>query len=198
MNKPLLGQKIAVLVANGFSEKDLTLTQKAMMHTGANMRIVGMDHGLVNSWNGEGWGLNFASDQALSRALSADFDMLIVPGGQRSIEKLELTAHTRRFLSGFVETDKPVVLFEEALGLLLFAECADGLTVAGGDGLRDRAEGQGVAWSEAPYVISRNVMSGVSVEETREEFTAAVAEFLIHYGQDVDNVSGGMLEPVAA
>ena len=131
MKKPLLGEKIAVLVANGFSEKDLTLTQKALINAGASIRIVSMDHGLVNSWNDLGWGLNFAADQVLSEALAADYDMLLVPGGQRSVEKLKLTAHTRRFIGGFVGMSKPVVFFEEAADLLAFADRAAGIALCG-------------------------------------------------------------------
>lgn len=179
MQKPLLGRKIAVLVANGFSEKDLTLMQKAMIDSGAGMRVISMDHGLVNSWNGESWGLNFAADDALSQALSADFDALIVPGGQRSIDKLELTAHTRRFINGFIDMQKPVVLFEEALELLLFSERAEGVTVAGSESLRERAQTHGSIWSDECYVVSGCLMSGASNEETRDEFTLAAAAFIM-------------------
>ena len=136
MKKPLLGEKIAVLVANGFSEKDLTFTQKTLLNAGGNLRMVGMDQGLINSWNDLGWGLNFAADQVLAEALAADYDMLIVPGGQRSIDKLKLTAHTRRFVGGFVSMGKPVAFFEEAVDLLMFAERAKDHTITGPEKLQ--------------------------------------------------------------
>lgn len=179
MKKPLLGEKIAVLVANGFSEKDLTLTQKALIADGGSIRIIGMDHGLVNSWNDQGWGLNFAVDQVLSEALAADFDMLIVPGGQRSIEKLKLTAHTRRFIGGFVGMNKPVALFEEALDLLLFAQRAQGYTVSGSEKLRHEAELAGAQWSDASFIVSQNVISGRSSEHGNEAFAQEVVRFLV-------------------
>lgn len=179
MKKPLLGEKIAVLVANGFSEKDLTLTQKALITAGANMRIVSMDHGLVNSWNEAGWGLNFAADQVLSEALAADYDMLIVPGGQRSIEKLKLTAHTRRFVGGFVSMNKAVALFEEAVDLLAFAEKAEGVSVCGPESLKAELESKGAIWSDEQSVVSDNVMSVRSSEQGSEALAAEVAQFLI-------------------
>ncbi len=183
MNKPLLGQKIAVLVANGFSEKDLTFTQKVLMHSGAQMRIVSMDPGLVNSWNDdagqEGWGLNFASDQVLNQALAADYDMLIVPGGQRSVEKLELTAHTRRFIGGFVDAGKPVAIYGNALQVLLFAERGEGVRVCGPEALREKAESQGASWCEDVAIQSGHVLSGRSDTETREAFTQTVIAFFI-------------------
>ncbi len=118
MNKPLLGEKLAVLVASGFCENDLTAVQRVLQPLGVTMRIISVDNGLVSSWNGDGWGLNFAADSALNSALAADFSMLVVPGGQRSVDKLQLTAHTKRFIGGFIDSGKPVVAVGEALELL--------------------------------------------------------------------------------
>lgn len=179
MRKTLQGTKIAVLVANGFSEKDMTLTQQALLPAGASIRIVSMDHGLVNSWNESGWGLNFASDQVLSEALAADYDMLIVPGGQRSIDKLKMTAHTRRFVGGFVDAGKPAALFEEAVGLLLFAGRAEGHTITGPESLCSEAEGAGASWADEEYVISRSLITGRSSEKGSEGYARKVGEFFV-------------------
>ncbi len=187
MKKPLLGEKIAVLVANGFSEKDLTLTQRALVSVGAHIRIVSMEQGLVNSWNDSGWGLNFAADQVLSSALAADFDMLIVPGGARSAEKLKLTAHTRRFIGGFVDAGKPVAFFEDAVSLLMFAGRASGYTLTGPESLQVEAETQGAVWCTDTFVESRNVMSGRSDEKGSEEVSVAVTRFLVESAEKAKN-----------
>lgn len=126
MQKPLFGQKTAILVANGFSESDLIETQRRLQNLGADTRIVSMDQGLVNSWNGSEWGLNFAVDQTLNASLAVDYSILLIPGGQRSIDKLQLTAHTRRFIRGFVDSGKPVLLLGEAEALLAFSEIEGG------------------------------------------------------------------------
>jgi protease I len=159
MHKPLLGEKIAVLVANGFEEKDLTELQRALLPYGATMRIISMDHGLVNSWNEGGWGLNFAADSALSAALAADFSMLVVPGGRRSIEKLKLTAHTRRFLNGFLDFRKPIVMFGDAVELLGFTEKAAGRTVTGPESAREALNKAGAVWKEEAFVIDGQLMT---------------------------------------
>ncbi|NCT41165.1 MAG: hypothetical protein GW778_05850 [Alphaproteobacteria bacterium] len=138
MQKPLLGHKVAFLAANGLNETDLIGAQKIVQALGGDTRIIGMDQGLVSSLNEHGWGLNFAADQALNQSLAVDYSAVVVPGGKRSIEKLQLTAHTRRFLRGFYESNKPVCLVNEASELLAFAEIAaeegrDNLLVLDGD-----------------------------------------------------------------
>lgn len=179
MRKPLIGEKLAVLVANGFCENDYTSIQRTLQPLGAEMRIISMDHGLVNSWKDENWGLNFAADNALSAALAADFTMLVIPGGQRSIEKLKLTAHTRRFIGGFMDTGKPVVAFAEAVQLIAFAQKLAGRTVTGHENSKIEAVQAGATWSDEPYVVSDNLMTGPGAGCTSEEFTSAVSEFLL-------------------
>ena len=160
MSKTFVGDKIAILVANGFTEQDLTHTQRAMQARGAHTRIIGMDNGLVNSWTGDAWGHHFAADSALNSALAADYDMLIIPGGRRSIEKLKLTAHTRRFVGGFMDAGKPVAIFDDAIELLTFAERAEGRTIAVKETSRENVSGAGAICSEEKIAIDGNLITG--------------------------------------
>lgn len=121
MSKSLPGQKIAILVANGFEQADFTETQRALIAAAATVKVVSPDQGLVNGWEGQGWGHHFPVDQVLSTALGADFDMLVVPGGARSLEKLKTTAHTRRFFNSFINAGKPVAVFGDVTALLDYA-----------------------------------------------------------------------------
>ncbi|MCB1562088.1 MAG: DJ-1/PfpI family protein [Alphaproteobacteria bacterium] len=180
MNKPLVVQrKVAVLVANGFIERDLTRIQQYMLPLGADLRIVSMDHGLVNSWDGTGWGLNFAADKTLNTALAADFSMLVIPGGRRSVEKLKLTAHTRRFIGGFLESGKPVVALNDSLDLLVHAEKLSGMRVAGPQELREMAIAAGADWSDEETAVCDNLMTGILDDTTAEPFLSVLSAFLI-------------------
>lgn len=171
----LQGQKIAVLVANGFNELDLTAAQKCLQGYGAYLRVISMDGGLVNSWNGTGWGLNFAADSVLNEALAADYSMLLVPGGRRSIDKLKLTAHTRRFVNGFLGANKPLAMSGDAVELLMHIEMMDGRTVCAPDAIeRDIMLADGT-YSSDLYSIDGNLMTGDPTEESHDEFIQAVA-----------------------
>jgi len=118
MSKFLTGTKIAILVANGFEQNDFTQSQRALLAAGATLKVISPDQGLVNGWEGASWGHHFAVDQTLSTALGADFDMLIVPGGERSLNKLKTTAHTKRLISSVMNANKPIVMFGTASELL--------------------------------------------------------------------------------
>ena len=133
MEKVLNGKTIAILVANGFEEVDMTEPQRVLLADGAQVRLVSPEQGLVNGWHGEAWGHYFPVDQSLSTALAADFDALLVPGGSRGVAKLAQNAHTIRFLRGFIDGAKPVAMVGDAIALLATADRAAGRTVAAVD-----------------------------------------------------------------
>ncbi len=131
MDKPLMGHKIAILVANGFDETDMTHAQRKLASLGASLKIISTENGLVNSWTGTSWGHHFPTDGSVSTVLAADFDGLYVPGGKRSVDKLKDNAHVRRIARSFFDAGKPMVLMGCAVELLANAERASGCTVTG-------------------------------------------------------------------
>jgi len=178
MSKTIPGVKVAILVANGFDEADMIAAQKALMQAGANARIVSPEPGLVNSWNGTEWGHHFAVDAPLSSALGADYAMLVIPGGSRSLDKLKLTAHTKRFIGSFMAACKPVAACNDALQILMFTGNLDNRTVSGPEQMKDMAAQAGLKWSDSSPCIDANLMTGTGVQpEEKAQFAAAVIEF---------------------
>mgnify|MGYP000406492133 CR=1 FL=1 len=186
MNQSLAGKKIALLVANGFEEVELTEPQRALLAAGAAMQLISPEQALVNGWHGSAWGHYFPVDGALSTALAADYDALIVPGGFRSVEKLAGNAHTMRFLKGFLDTGKPTVLLGDAASLLATAERAEGRQVAAN---AYSAEKLAAATLEAESVskADRNLLT-VNTDGEDAVFVDAV---IAHIGGDAE---GGVAE----
>ncbi len=122
MQKLLQNKKIAILAAGGVNERHMTEIQKGLMKAGAFMRVISVDTALINSWNGSGWGVNFTVDVNLNTALGVDYDMLIIPGGARSIERFSRTAHTKRFISSLARLHRPIGVIEDGAELLKIAE----------------------------------------------------------------------------
>lgn len=181
MMKPLSGTKIAVLIANGFEEKGFLAAQKMMIEMGATIRIISTNQGLVNGWDGAAWGHNYAVDAPLNTALGVDFDALIVPGGSRSIEKLKMTAHTRRFISSFMAANKPVMVMADAIILMAYAEQLDGCKVSGPEECRQFATSQGAEWSEDALTVDKNMLSGILEDDHANEFFSTMQDMLLQH-----------------
>lgn len=180
MSKSMIGVKVAVLAANGVDEKDLTSVQRALAEAGATMRIISTDQGLVNGWDGQGWGHNHAVDTQLNSALGVDYDALVIPGGQRSLDKLRLTAHTRRFIGSFMGAMKPVAVMGDALALMVFAEQLNGKAVTGPEGCEAMAIRAGANWSNESIVMDGALLTGLCDDDSRAAYISTMIELFEH------------------
>jgi protease I len=158
MHKPLAGKNVAILVASGFEELQMTEPQKALLALGATVKLIGPES-LANGWHGDSWGHYFPVDGQLSSTLSADYDMLLVPGGARSLIKLAQTPHTKRVVSAFVDDQKPVALVGDGVEILVIADRAEGMSVTGAPQSQAALEGAKAQWTDEPVQIHGNVLS---------------------------------------
>jgi protease I len=176
MHKPLTGQKIAILVANGFDEVDMTHAQRALAGLGATLKIISTENGLVNSWTGTSWGHHFPTDGNVSTVLAADYDGLFVPGGTRSLAKLKDNAHCRRITRGFFDAGKPMMFLGCAVELLAVAERATDCTVTGDASSEAAMTAAGATWSTEPEMIQGFLATGLGNNPENPLF-GAFAEF---------------------
>lgn len=165
-------------MANGFNEAEFLMIQKAMIDQGASLRIISTDSGLVNGWDGKGWGHNFAVDAPLNTALGIDYDAVIIPGGQRSLDKLKLTAHSRRFIGSFIAAIKPVFCMGEAIQLLAQTDHVAGKTVSGPESKKAMAETAGATWAD-DLTIDGTVMTGDTEGDKLSAYVAAAVDMMV-------------------
>jgi putative intracellular protease/amidase len=180
-DKILAGKTVAILVANGFEETDMTEPQRALLAAGAQLKTISPEQALVNGWHEAAWGHYFPVDGALSEALAADFDALLVPGGSRGVEKLAGNPHTKRFLKGFVDGGKPVAIVGDAVGLLPVVERAEGRTVAADESVAGVLTEAGATLSEEPIVADQALLTirhGAEVEAVKDAVVKHVAEIV--------------------
>ena len=182
MSKSLTGKKIALLIANGFDQADMTAAQKALIEQGAHVRIVSPETGLVNGWDNSSWGHNFAVDEPLNTVLGADYDMVVVPGGERSINKLKLTAHSKRFLGSFFNAHKPIAMMGDAVALIAFTENVVGRTVEGPDSVADMVMQAGGVWNGRNEIcVDGNLITCNVTDMNRSVFIGAIVS---HFNGD--------------
>lgn len=160
--KSFSGYKIAVLASNGFDEAQFLAVQKQIQTMGAEITLVSSNQGLVNGWNGSGWGHNYMVDASLNTSLGADYDAVVVIGGERSLDKLKQTAHTRRFVGSFMSAEKPVCLMADAAYLMRDLEMS---------------EGQSVSDAEA-VCLDGSLLSGKCDAENLAEYMTAMQELM--------------------
>ena len=115
MNKSLSGKQVLILASSGVDESVMSILQRDLLKAGASPKTISTTSGLINSWKGKAWGIYFTVDANVNATLGSDFDMLIVPSGKLSIDKLASNEHTSRIISHFVLAEKPMVFMGESV-----------------------------------------------------------------------------------
>ncbi len=145
---------IAILVANGFDESHITAVQRAMTKAGISYKIVAPEQGLVNGWQGNGWGHYFTVDTSISTAMGSDFDLLILAGGERGVTKLKSIAHARRIVNHFLEAEKPIAAIGAGVELLALSPKSLGLTVSAPGAASEALQAAGLICAEEDMTVS--------------------------------------------
>ena len=181
-DQPLANKTVAVLVANGFEETDMTEPQRALLAAGAKIKLVSSEQALVNGWHGDGWGHYFTVDVVISDALAADFDALLVPGGDRSVQKLAGNPHTKRFLGGFIDGGKPLAAIGKAVTLLATVERAAGRKLAASEDEAEALQSAGAEVGEDAVVVDGTLLTAREDAATEQVKDEILRVFVDHAG----------------
>ena len=111
--------KIAIIAASGVSETEMTAIQRAMANIQWRSQVISPETGLIHSWADNSWGHCYPADAKMEVSLGSDFDMLILPGGQRHVDKLMANAHTKRIIGAMCAMKKPIVAFADGQRMLV-------------------------------------------------------------------------------
>jgi protease I len=154
-----MGKSVAILAANGFDETMLTEIQRALIKVKATVKTIAPEQGVVNGWQNEGWGHYFPVDAQISEALGSDYDMLVIPGGERAVAKLKTNPHARRIINHFFEAEKPIAAAGAGVALLALSTHISGCTVAALDAVKDEIEAAGAIASDEPMAEDHGVLT---------------------------------------
>jgi protease I len=159
MHMTLVDKNVAILAADGFDEHQMSEIQRALNKAKARIKIIAAEKGVVNGWQGDSWGHHFHVDAPIGEALGSDFDMLVLLGGARSVDKLKLNAHTRRIINHFVDANKPVAAISAGVSLLTLSPKIDGRLVSASADIAEVMTTAGARMSEDPEEIDGNLLT---------------------------------------
>lgn len=177
MNTSLTGNTILMLIANGFNEAEFTEAQRALMKTGGTIKVVSPEKSVANGWHETGWGHYFPVDQNIGDALGSDYDLLVLVGGERGVNKLSQNPHTKRMVGHFLDAQKPIVALNEGVSLLAMPGKLEGRSIAA-DPTDPLIAATGAVVSEDAVVTDGTLMTVRS-----NDMTAFVDAMLGHFAQ---------------
>src|ERR1043166_6702394 len=159
MDDTLKGKKIAILVADGFEQIELTAPREALEAAGASIEIVSPSETEVQGWNHDEKADAFPVDMPLNRARSDDYDALLLPGGVRNPDQLRQLTRALEFVDGFFATGKPVAAICHAPWTLIDAGVVDGRKMTSWPSLKTDLRNAGADWVDTDVVVDNGLVS---------------------------------------
>jgi len=159
MERSLAGKKVAILVADGFEQVELTEPRRALEAAGAKTEIVSPADGQVQGWNHDEKADLFNVDMPLKRARSDDYDALLLPGGVRSPDQLRMLTRAVEFVDGFFAARKPVAAICHAPWTLIEAEMIKGRRITSWPSLKTDLINAGAEWVDRDVVVDRGLVT---------------------------------------
>jgi protease I len=155
----LNGKRVAILVADGFEQVEMTEPRQALVDAGADTDLIAPVAGLVKGWNNDNWGEDFEVDVLLAEADAAGYDALLIPGGVMSPDELRMDKTAVQFVKDFFSARKPVASICHGPWLLVEADVVKGRAVTSYRSLRRDLENAGADWVDGKAVIDDNLVT---------------------------------------
>jgi protease I len=151
--------KVAILVAEGFEQVELTEPKKALDEAGAETRIVSPAKGQVQGWKHFDKADKFKVDVPLEQADASEFDALLLPGGVANPDQLRTLPAAVQFVRKFFDAGKPVASICHGPWTLIEAGAVKGRTVTSWPSLKTDLTNAGAKWVDQEVVTDNGLVT---------------------------------------
>jgi protease I len=155
----LQGKRVAMLVADGFEQVELTGPKKALEEAGAKVSIVSPNADKVKGWQMTDWGDEFPVDVSLKEAKAEDFDALVLPGGVMNPDKLRRNPWALQFVRTFHESGKPIGAICHGPWTLIDAGIAAGRRMTSYESIQADLKNAGAEWTDEEVVVDHGLVT---------------------------------------
>jgi protease I len=159
MEKKLDGKSVAILVADGFEQVELTGPMQALEEAGAKTLIVSPVEGQVEGWHHYDAGDKFDVDVPLKEADAQSFDALLLPGGVANPDQLRMQPEAVRFVRAFFDAGKPVAAICHGPWTLIEAGIVKGRTLTSWPSIKTDLINAGADWVDREVVADNGLVT---------------------------------------
>ena len=165
MAKDLSGKTVAILVANGFEQIEMTDPREALDDAGATTELVSIEDDEVKGWEHTEWGDTFDVDVRMDDADASKYDALLLPGGVMNPDHLRRDERVQRFVRAFFEAGKPVAAICHGPWTLIDAGVVKGRRMTSYHTIRTDLENAGARWVDEEVVVDQGLVTSRSPDD---------------------------------
>lgn len=159
MANELNGQRIAILVTDGFEQVEMTAPREALGQAGAKTDLISPKQGEVQAWVHFDKGKRFPVDVPLDAAKPGDYDALLLPGGVANPDQLRMIPKAVEFVRAFFKDQKPVAAICHGPWMLVEADAVRGRTLTSWPSVKTDIRNAGGNWVDRELVRDGNLVT---------------------------------------
>ena len=180
MSQALQGKKVAILIADGFEQIEMTQPRQAFALAGANTELISLAGEQVQGCNFNYPGDYFQVDIDLNQANPEDYDALLLPGGDVSCEQLKSSSQATKFVKAFFAAEKPVAAICHGAWTLIEADVARGRKLTSSSALETESTKAGATWVDESIVVDHNLVTSRNCDDLPWFINGAISVFSSH------------------
>ena len=159
MARKLDGKKVAILVADGFEQVEMTKPREALDEAGAETKIVSRKSGKLQGMNHTEKGDKFDVDLTLDKARPEKFDALMIPGGLYNPDGMRTQEKALQFARHFFREGKPVAVICHGPQVLISADLVRGRKMTSWPAIQVDMRNAGARWVDEEVVVDNGLVS---------------------------------------
>ena len=159
MARKLDGKKVAILVADGFEQVEMTKPREALNEAGAETKIVSLKPGKIQGMHHADKGDEFDVDLTVKDARSEEFDALMIPGGLLNPDAVRTDQNALEFARHFFREHKPVAATCHGPQVLISADLVRGRKMTSWPAIQVDMRNAGARWVDEEVVVDNGLVS---------------------------------------
>ncbi|MGX1100369.1 type 1 glutamine amidotransferase domain-containing protein [Amorphus sp. MBR-141] len=153
------GKKIVIVSTNGFEQSELEVPRDKLREAGATVHVATPDGNAIKGWDKVDWGREAQADGKIADVSVADYDAIVLPGGQINPDLLRVDEDAMKLIRAFIDSGKPVAAICHAPWLLVEAGAVKGREMTSYHSIRTDVENAGAIWKDEQVVVSEGIIT---------------------------------------
>lgn len=152
-------KRVLILAADGFEQSELMDPKAALEAAGFETVVASSKGGEIKGWKDKNWGESVPVDALIADMNAADFDALLLPGGQMNPDILRMDEAAVDLVEDFNDAGKPIAAICHGPWMLVEADVVDGRTVTSWPSVRTDLTKAGANVVDQEVAIDGNLIT---------------------------------------
>jgi protease I len=155
--------RILIMATDGFEQSELMVPQEKLSDAGATVEVAApksrMKSGKIYGWDENDWGKTVSVDRDIEDVNPADYDALVLPGGQINPDKLRVEPKAIEIIRAFYSSGKTVAAICHAPWLLIEAGIIKGRKCTSYHSIKTDVINAGGQWRDETVVTDHGLIT---------------------------------------